>query len=462
MINLIKKYYKERNAEEYEDRRKGNQKWKFEENTLRQVMEKYGESIETVLDIPIGTGRSLDILLKLKNISISGVDLSNDMMELAKARDTSGKVQFFERDIFSNELFLKADFVLCYRFLNLIDWTSAQIALKNLLRASHKYVLFTIRTIPVEYKEPVYIEDKIHLHFQRDVVNVIESNQFEIVNVFDFKDDRAGDYKIILCERADQIISGRLNKNKRMVYTLGRENKNTGKIYEIQNAAHGQFINYICSESPLSSYFPRINSLKDEFIEAEWVNGTLMEPKDWDKALNLLFDINELKVSHNSSFDYVSDLVIPRFLKAAPIIGKEFCDEIVRVISLESKGYNKKLSHPDLIPGNILNADKGPVIIDNELLCYSIHYRIDILNMLYNLPLEIRGVIAEKYLVKNNLESSVFIQEEKYLSALWLARLTGSLIIKGKVKEVFRVLSIYKNNQNILPFDFFKKSNEQK
>ena len=456
MKDLIKRFYQGFNSKTYDKARKNNPKWIFEENILSQVLKEIHDNIESVIDVPIGTGHALEVLLGYNKITVTGIDLSKDMIKMAKTKDTRGKVTFINADIFSYEKDVRADLVICYRFLNLVDWSNATMALTTMMGMSNKYFLFTIRTVPDTYDGKIFIEDKIYLHLLSNVQKVIRDNYFEVSDIYEFADERVGDYKIILCKRTRQITSCRVNKNQRIVINYNDFHSGLGKLYEVHNALHARFIEEFTSRDALKDYFPRIKSVQNHFIDAEWVEGELLLIEQWPEVLSLMQVLYSSNTSGESSFDYVRDLVIPRFLKAATLLGRETCDRIIKIIESSSGKYEKRLSHPDLIPGNVLKTANGIVVIDNELLCFTPHYRIDILNMLHNLPQNHRGLIAQNYLKQKSLVGdSVQKDEKEYLSALWLARQVGSLILSGKTSEVFQIWARYSNEQNILPYDLF-------
>ena len=80
-----------------------------------------------VLDAPVGTGRLLPIYVR-HDLACVGVDLSSDMLALAKARGTAAVL--IQQDLLHAEL-PQADCAVCLRFLN---WLTAAEALTWLQR----------------------------------------------------------------------------------------------------------------------------------------------------------------------------------------------------------------------------------------------------------------------------------------------------------------------------------------
>lgn len=201
MFNSIKKSYRGENANNYDKARKNNPKWKFEEETLKNILSEIRTQISNILDLPVGTGRFLEMYNQTLKVPVYAVDLSEDMLKIARSRCENYNVAFSKADLIYGEINIQADLVVNYRFLNLVDWKSAKSALVNLLKASTKYLVFTIRTIPDDYSGEKYIEGKIYLHFNSDIIQIIEEFQFNIYREFSYKDERHGDYKILFCEK---------------------------------------------------------------------------------------------------------------------------------------------------------------------------------------------------------------------------------------------------------------------
>lgn len=450
--NLVDKFYQGDNAEVYEDRRKKNPKWQFEDDVLDSVLNQYESEIKSIIDAPVGTGRFIKRYSLLDNsISIYGIDYSEDMIKEAAAKNGAERIVFLKEDLINNMLAETADLVICYRFLNLVPWQDAEKILDNLFNASNKYLLFAIRVVDDTYSGPTYIENKIHIHKFSDLDKIILKNRFQITRVFDFPDQKAGDYKIILCGRIqEQQISVRVNKNFKVVYDISLDGKKD-KIYQVANNTHAEFIRSITNDAELSKYFPDINEVSEDFVSVQWVKGPLLKNERWLDVLSILLKIHSFKTDMPSGFDYAEDLIIPRFYLAVPIVGHDFYSSTVERIISGSTSFEKKLSHPDLIPGNVIDTGNGLKVIDNELICSSRHYFIDLLNMLFNLDDNMKKQVVQKISETNPGFSKEIDSNYEYLSALWLARQMGSYIVKEKLDSALRIYQDFNEGKNILP-----------
>ena len=457
MPDIIQEYYSGDKVDVYESKRKENPKWTFEEDTLDLVLEKYSSDIKDIIDAPVGTGRFMDKYKSLDpKIKICGLDYSPEMLRLAsERRNGNNNISFVQHDMINVPLGFSADLTICYRFLNLFDWDNSAKALTNLLSATRKISVFTVRLVEDDYDGDTFIENKIHLHKRSEVEKVVLENDFSISEVFEFSDAREGQYSVLICKKNYSILSSRINKNFKAIYTYG-DTDPKGKIYQVKDNAHAKFIEEVTNLSELKQYFPKVNNINDDFIDAEWIEGELVDSSEWVKVIEKLVEIQKLQFNSDSSFDYVEDLVMRRFKLALPIIGDQLYEWIITAIKGGADKYEKKVSHPDIIPGNILHTQEGYMIIDNELMCYTPYHRIDILNTLNNLRPANRENVLIRYLELSELQFDVLEKEYNFLQALWLARQVGSFIVKEKVQQALSIVVDYLNDKNILPFQFDK------
>jgi hypothetical protein len=191
-------------------------------------------------------------------------------------------------------------------------------------------------------------------------------------------------------------------------------------------------------------------------VTAEWVEGELS--RDFSCACRMLVRIHKSKDGLSSSFCYVEDFLIPRFVNFASLITtSDLISDTVNIIKdYHSRDY--RISHPDLIPDNIIVLESGEsLIIDNELLCFSRHYIIDLFNLLRN----IRGMldrieIFNMYMSDVDEKIRFFQKNWKYFQALWVVREVGSFLSKGNVRLAEKFLKNYIQGKNILPVDISK------
>ena len=204
MPDIIGQYYIGQLAATYEKRRSQNPKWKFEDDIMSAVLNQLRAEIQSIIDAPVGTGRFLKKYAELGNdIHVTGFDYSIDMLDLAASRQGGAKVDLIRQDIINYSIPMTADLVVCYRFLNLIHFEEVIKVLGHLFTATRKYSLLAIRTIDDEYLGETYIEDKIYLHRRSNIDRVIVDNDFIVDQRYEFKDQRAGQYSILLCRRVN-------------------------------------------------------------------------------------------------------------------------------------------------------------------------------------------------------------------------------------------------------------------
>jgi SAM-dependent methyltransferase len=124
--------YSGRNAAEYDARRRDSERYRIEQEALAKLLSSIAP--KTVLDIPIGTGRFLP-LYAARGIKVTGVDLSEDMLAVARAKSTLDLVSLRLGDALDPHTFGnladKFDAVVSVRFLNWLSPGEMQIALQN-------------------------------------------------------------------------------------------------------------------------------------------------------------------------------------------------------------------------------------------------------------------------------------------------------------------------------------------
>jgi len=86
----FKKKYKGVEAEKYEDRRREKKLWENEQKLVEKHLKNLASqnSVSSVLDIPVGTGRFIEAYKNLQ-MKVTGIDISEDM--IAKAREKVSK-----------------------------------------------------------------------------------------------------------------------------------------------------------------------------------------------------------------------------------------------------------------------------------------------------------------------------------------------------------------------------------
>jgi hypothetical protein len=454
MFDIVKKYYSKGNARAYEDTRASGGKWAFENDTLENTLRELREEISSIIDMPVGTGRFLPFYQsEMKNQQVVGYDLSNDMlMEADKKLNRSAKnVTLLQLDIFKDSIQNKSDMVVCYRFVNLLPWEASKVALQKLLDYSRKYVLLCIRLVDDDYTGDEQIQGKIYLHRRSDFNALLADSGFQVHKDHYYKDSKGGDYHIYLLKKKAYLTSCRINKNHRIIFEGADAHKT--KTYQCHNAGHAQFIEQISGLADIADLFPEVIKVESEFLTAQWVES-LGHPSDASELVTLMMRLYACNIELDSHFDYVKDLIIPRFKKAIPLIGEQNYNRIVERLQRNSQNYESRLSNPDITLANVIRSKQNcPVIIDNELMCKTRFHRIDILNLLRNTPPAQKKDVLRAFLEQEKLQPSEFEKEFDYLSDLWVAREAGSTLLKLNLDACENLLSKFNNGEWILPFE---------
>ena len=130
-------------ASGYDAKRQQSPKWRAENELFRQELQDL-DARSTVLDVPIGTGRFMELYDEF-DLHPTGVDVSRDMLAEA-AKKTSGHAQLQIGDVrelnFDGRSFDAAVMCRLTRWLSPEDRT---IALGELQRVAKKRILFTAR-----------------------------------------------------------------------------------------------------------------------------------------------------------------------------------------------------------------------------------------------------------------------------------------------------------------------------
>jgi SAM-dependent methyltransferase len=130
-----------RKAAEYDRERRDQPKWRRQNEAVEEWLTT--SPLETVLDIPVGTGRYVALYEK-RGLNWTGVDISQDMLDqAAKKLRPSSRHRLMLGDI--REKCWRASVVVCIRMLHLLEPTEADAALKNVLAAAMKTVILTVR-----------------------------------------------------------------------------------------------------------------------------------------------------------------------------------------------------------------------------------------------------------------------------------------------------------------------------
>jgi ubiquinone/menaquinone biosynthesis C-methylase UbiE len=132
--------YRRKYAKGYEAERSKHPRWHMENEIVHAMLQTLHG---TVLDVPVGAGRFLSMYQKLK-LACTGVDVSEDMLALAKAKRTPCQLECGNATAlrFEDRSF---DHVVCVRLFHMLDELDLIKVMKELCRIARHNIIFTIR-----------------------------------------------------------------------------------------------------------------------------------------------------------------------------------------------------------------------------------------------------------------------------------------------------------------------------
>lgn len=195
---LVDRHYTGGMAEEYEAGRKSNPKWIKEQKVVEDFISK-NKDIATVIDAPLGTNRYGLFFEKCSHVeNVYGYEYSDDM--IAEAEKTiSTKLKIYKHDLVNEIIKEKADLSIIMRMLNLFNEDDTTKILKNILQATEKYSILSLRHW---LSPPKYIENKITIQNLHAMERVINNCGFDIIAEKEIKDSREGQYSIFTLEKS--------------------------------------------------------------------------------------------------------------------------------------------------------------------------------------------------------------------------------------------------------------------
>ena len=226
------------------------------------------------------------------------------------------------------------------------------------------------------------------------------------------------------------------------------------KLFEAASADHARFIEAIWRHERLGDHLPRICLVEGPFVVAEWVTRAARGEPSAEDLVALQLRLHRAPVAGlpQPGFDYWSDIVMPRFRRAAVLLREqELVESIETRVSAAWYGSPQRLMHPDLTPANlVLGGDRRWRIVDNELLAPGGLPLLDVCNTARALfPPE-----AQKYADLYFHEARVMPSREdiKILQDAWLARRVGGAFVAGDLLRAASMVRAFKSGLNILPF----------
>jgi aminoglycoside phosphotransferase (APT) family kinase protein len=226
------------------------------------------------------------------------------------------------------------------------------------------------------------------------------------------------------------------------------------KVYEAYSTAHAEFIAAATRVDVCSSFLPSVIRLEGPFVFSEWTEGKTARDTTPEALANMLAAVHRVPVANLPAcdFDYWHDLVEPRFLRTAAILGRSRLaqTDVARVSEMwdARPGF---LSHPDLTPHNIIQNSVGRrVVIDNEFLSIGRIPLLDLCNAVSTFSPRDR---QRTFDVWRDFGVAPSKDELDVVSAAWMARTTGSAFVSGELSRAAGLIDLYLESfHNILPF----------
>jgi ubiquinone/menaquinone biosynthesis C-methylase UbiE len=147
-LEQLRLRYQGERAENYDRDRVSSKEWQREQEVVERMLTdiRVGQD-DVVLDIPVGTGRFLDLYQRL-GCQVVGIDVSADMLVQASdlAAQLGVKAELREGDITRIDMpDSSAQTVVCVRIMNLLDWPLFRRALADVTRVSSGFVIAGIQ-----------------------------------------------------------------------------------------------------------------------------------------------------------------------------------------------------------------------------------------------------------------------------------------------------------------------------
>ena len=191
MEKLVKDHYTGSMARDYNAKRM-NGKWFWEQKIIEDFI-KNNSDIKTVIDAPLGTNRFNKVLEHTDHVeAVYGYELSDDMIAEAK-NQISTKLEVFKWDLVNDPIDKSADLTIIYRMLNLFSEDNSISILENVLQATDKYCVFTLRSWD---KDPILVQNKIHVQTTDVFKAVVEKYGFELIDSQSRQDKTEGVYRV--------------------------------------------------------------------------------------------------------------------------------------------------------------------------------------------------------------------------------------------------------------------------
>lgn len=185
-------HYRGDTARNYLTKRLKQETWHKEQELMDELISAQPDGI-TVLDVPFGSGRFVEMFQR-KQMSIYGIDISQDMLDLAKKElgDAFDQCQIevgsadalpYEDDTF--------DLVVCFRFLGLLPYATARKVLAEIRRVCRGAVIIRVpvRKESAPPQPPIQEDDLVQGRLlEKEVVSLFDEHGFRISESRDIGD----------------------------------------------------------------------------------------------------------------------------------------------------------------------------------------------------------------------------------------------------------------------------------
>jgi len=194
----IRNRYRKRTAAVYEKRRSWEQKWKNEQAAMNFFLGKIGGE-RSVLDLPVGTGRFLDLYTIHGFLSI-GMDVSPDMLAQARLKDQAADLRIGDAlDIALADS--SVDVAVCVRFLNWLTLEQMRRVMAELGRVACNFVIVSVR---LSERANVKAGGKARIHSTAEFAEALRNARLETADVRLLHRARRGNYFMLLLRRCHE------------------------------------------------------------------------------------------------------------------------------------------------------------------------------------------------------------------------------------------------------------------
>jgi ubiquinone/menaquinone biosynthesis C-methylase UbiE len=191
-------------ARGYLEKRLQQKSWHAEQDIVRDLLATVPDG-SSVLDIAVGTGRFVEMYHR-KNMSVSGIDISQDM--LAEARKVLGAAyDRCDMRLGSAETLpwpdASFDLVVCFRFFGLIPMSVALNVLREIGRVARRSVIIRVpvlregeSAVPLKPNEPV--QGRLA---EPDLLRLFTEHGFAVRQTRLVEDTKAARFTVYLLEK---------------------------------------------------------------------------------------------------------------------------------------------------------------------------------------------------------------------------------------------------------------------